>query len=104
MPSMNSHKRSPAAEWLIKRLEKRSANIGVIGLGYVGLPLPVELPQAGFKVTGFDIDEKRVLELSRGRSYLQDVPAAEVRALVRSCNLRATTDFALLRRMDTVNV
>jgi UDP-N-acetyl-D-glucosamine dehydrogenase len=97
-------RRSPAAERLIRRLEKRTARVGVIGLGYVGLPLAVELGHAGFRVTGFDVDEKRVRELMRGRSYIQDVPTADVRALVRSGHLMATTEFSHLRKMDTVNV
>jgi UDP-N-acetyl-D-glucosamine dehydrogenase len=78
--------------------------LGVIGLGYVGLPLAVEFAQAGFQVTGIDIDEGRVRELSRGKSYIQDVPTSEVRALVRSGHLKATTDFSVLRRVDAVNV
>jgi UDP-N-acetyl-D-glucosamine dehydrogenase len=76
----------------------------VIGLGYVGLPLAVEFAQAGFRVTGIDVDERRVRELSRGRSYIQDVPTADVAALVRSGRLSATTDFSVLRRVDAVNV
>jgi UDP-N-acetyl-D-glucosamine dehydrogenase len=103
MPTKRS-KLSPAAEKLVRKLDRHTAQLGVIGLGYVGLPLAVELGQAGFRVTGFDVDEKRVRELMRGRSYIQDVPTAEVRALVKAGRLTATTDFSLLRRMDTVNV
>src|SRR6185295_11214731 len=65
------------------RLRRRTARIGVIGLGYVGLPLAVEFAKAGFEVTGFEINEQRVGELNRGRSYIQDVPTREVRELVR---------------------
>jgi UDP-N-acetyl-D-glucosamine dehydrogenase len=73
-------------------------------LGYVGLPLAVELAQAGFQVHGIDIDEKRVRQLNQGRSYIQDVPTADVAALVRQKRLSATTDFSVLRKCDTVNI
>ncbi len=87
-----------------QRLKRRSARIGVIGLGYVGLPLAVEFAKAGFRVTGFEIDEKRIRELNRGRSYIQDVPTREVRNLVREGRLRATMNFDELRRMDAIDI
>jgi UDP-N-acetyl-D-glucosamine dehydrogenase len=93
-----------AAENLINRLEKRTARLGVIGLGYVGLPLAVELAQAGFEVYGVDIDEARVRKLNQGKSYIQDVPTADVRALVRQGRFHAGTDFSVLRKCDTVNI
>jgi UDP-N-acetyl-D-glucosamine dehydrogenase len=89
---------------LSKRFESKSARLSVIGLGYVGLPLAVEFAHAGFRVTGIDIDEGRVRQLQRGSSYIPDVPTADVKALVRAGNLTATTDFSVLRRMDTVNI
>jgi len=89
---------------LLQRIDRRSAHVSVIGLGYVGLPLAVEMAQAGFTVTGIDIDEPRVRRLQRGESYIQDVPTKDVRALVKSGKLRATTDFSVLRRADTVNI
>jgi UDP-N-acetyl-D-glucosamine dehydrogenase len=92
------------AEALMQRFDKRTAHLGVIGLGYVGLPLAVEFAHAGFRVTGVDIHEGRVRKLQRGISYIQDVPTSEVRALVRAGNLTATTDFSALRRVDTVNI
>jgi UDP-N-acetyl-D-glucosamine dehydrogenase len=96
--------RQNPAEQLSRKIEKHKAHLAVIGLGYVGLPLAVEFAQAGFRVSGIDLDEKRVRELSRGRSYIQDVPTSDVRALVRSGHLTATTDFSVLRRCDAVNV
>ena len=96
--------RHSAAERLSQRLDKRTAQLGVIGLGYVGLPLAVEFAHAGFRVTGIDIDQRRVKQLQSGVSYIQDVPSAEIKALVRAGNLTATTDFSVLRRMDTVNI
>src|SRR5437867_9809796 len=95
--------RSPATE-LVSRIENRSARLAVIGLGYVGLPLAVEFGQTGFRVSGIDINEARVSELRRGRSYIQDVPSADVRELVRGGKLVPTTDFGTLRRVDAVKV
>jgi len=89
---------------LIRKIENHSAQLGVIGLGYVGLPLAVELGHAGFRVTGFDIDEKRVAKLNRGISYIQDVPTHDVKKLVETGHFAATTDFSRLRKMDAVNV
>src|SRR6266850_935046 len=96
--------RMSPSQRLIKKIESRTAHLGVIGLGYVGLPLAVELAHAGFHVTGIDVDEKRVKELQKGRSYVQDVSTSEVRALTRSGHLQATTDFSVLKRVDAVNV
>jgi len=89
---------------LLQRIERRTAHVSVIGLGYVGLPLAVEMAQAGFTVTGIDIDAARVRRLQRGESYIQDVPTGDVRELVRSGKFRATTDFGVLRKADTVNI
>jgi UDP-N-acetyl-D-glucosamine dehydrogenase len=88
----------------LERIRARQARVGVIGLGYVGLPLAVELGQAGFRVTGLDIDERRVGQLAKGRSYIQDVPARSVKELVQSGNFIPTTDFGTLRQLDVVNV
>ena len=87
-----------------RRMQRRSARIGIIGLGYVGLPLAVEFARAGFRVTGFEIDPKRVATLNAGRSYIQDVPTSQVRGLVRSEHLRATLDFDELRTMDAIDI
>ncbi len=95
---------SSSAEKLSTKIENRTAHLAVIGLGYVGLPLAVEFAQAGFHVAGIDVDERRVRQLQAGRSYIQDVPTADVRALIRAGNLTATTDFGVLRRVDAVNV
>jgi UDP-N-acetyl-D-glucosamine dehydrogenase len=87
---------------LKQRIEAKSACLGVIGLGYVGLPLAVEFARAGFRVIGFDVDADKVGALTRGKSYVGDVPDAELKA-VRS-RLHATTDFDLLREVDSVNI
>ena len=94
---------SPAAR-LTRRIENRSAHLAVIGLGYVGLPLAVEFGEAGFRVSGIDIDQGRVREIQKGRSYIQDVPTAVVGNLTQAGKLEATTDFSVLRHVDAVNV
>jgi UDP-N-acetyl-D-glucosamine dehydrogenase len=84
------------------KIENKKANIGIIGQGYVGLPLAVEFAKAGFKVTGFDTDEKRVLDINKGISYILDVPAKDVKDLVTSNRFKATTDTKLLNKMDAI--
>ncbi len=89
---------------LSQRIEAREARIGVIGLGYVGLPLAVEFAEAGFTVVGFEIDGKKVESLAAGASYLEDVPSERVAAAVKSGRLSATTDFGELSGCDVLNV
>jgi UDP-N-acetyl-D-glucosamine dehydrogenase len=95
---------TPSAARLTRRIESRRARIAVIGMGYVGLPLAVEFAQAGFTVTGIDLNAGRVARLIAGRSYIQDVPTPELRGVVRSGRLTATTDFSVLRRADVVSI
>ncbi|WP_213803917.1 nucleotide sugar dehydrogenase [Granulicella sp. dw_53] len=85
----------------MQRLESRTAKIGVIGLGYVGLPLSLLLSGAGFKVTGFDIDEKKVTDLEAGRSYIFRIEHTEIEE-ARKKGLQATTDFSRLTEMDAI--
>jgi UDP-N-acetyl-D-glucosamine dehydrogenase len=89
---------------LRRKIESREARVGVVGLGYVGLPLAVEFAQAGFTVTGIDLDSRKVNALNSGESYIQDVPTAEVKALVEAGRLRATTDFSVVQDLDTINI
>src|SRR6266850_2768882 len=103
MPSRRGSGNRSAATELLQRIERRTARLGVVGLGYVGLPLAVELGQAGFRVTGLDIDEKRVAQLVRGESYIQDVPSRLVRDLVKSGKFEPTNEFGALRHLDVVN-
>jgi UDP-N-acetyl-D-glucosamine dehydrogenase len=95
---------STIAESLATRIRTREAKCGVVGLGYVGLPLAVELGKAGFQVTGFDIAEEKVAQLNAGKSYVQDVPSSDVAALTQSGRFRATTDFSEIAAMDTINI
>ncbi|HUQ90557.1 MAG TPA: nucleotide sugar dehydrogenase [Bryobacteraceae bacterium] len=97
-------KDSEWAEKLERKLKDRTAEVGVIGLGYVGLPLAVEYAKAGFRVTGIDVLESKVEQLNRGVSYVQDIPTEVLAPLVASGKLRATTDFAALADLDTVNI
>src|SRR5262245_20010362 len=92
------------ASQLQSRLTDRTAAVGVVGLGYVGLPLLVELARAGYEAVGFDLDERKVTALSEGRSYIPDVPTADVSALVAAGRLRATTDFSELVKVSSVNI
>ena len=80
----------------------KRARIGVIGLGYVGLPLAVEFAHSGFPATGFEVDEKKAAQINQGRSYIGDVPSSAVKELVEEGRLRATTDFAHLKDCDTI--
>ena len=89
---------------LADKIAAREARVGVIGLGYVGLPLAVEFAKAGMKLVGFDLDAKKVEQINRGESYIGDVPGDEVKAVVESGYLRATTDFAELADVDTVDI
>jgi len=86
------------------KIEKKTAHVGIVGLGYVGLPLAVEFAKAGFHVTGIDLQQSRVERLNNGESYIQDVPSSEVAELVKEGRLDATTDFSVVRDLDTINI
>ncbi|MBI4313374.1 MAG: nucleotide sugar dehydrogenase [Candidatus Omnitrophica bacterium] len=79
-----------AYERLLALIRKRRARVAVIGLGYVGLPLAVRFAEAGFKVTGYDLDPRRIGDLRRGKCYIPDVPAAAIRALLKAGRLSVT--------------
>jgi UDP-N-acetyl-D-glucosamine dehydrogenase len=86
------------------KLEAREAQIGVIGLGYVGLPLALEFAKAGFRVTGFDVDAEKIRVLSGGGSYIEDVAAADVAQAVKQGRFTPSTEFNALGSMDVINV
>jgi UDP-N-acetyl-D-glucosamine dehydrogenase len=86
------------------KIRDRKARIGVIGLGYVGLPLAVEFAKKGFDVTGFDVDASKIDELNAGRSYILDVKTDDVRACVVAGRLRATSDMSQLADMDAIDI
>ncbi len=89
---------------LAERIDSRDARIGVIGLGYVGLPLAVEFTEAGFDVTGFDIDPIKVGAIEQGESYIEDVPNARLTRAIAAGRLHASTNFAGLTRLDIINI
>ena len=89
---------------LIKKLQDKTAEIAILGLGYVGLPLAVVFGEAGFKVTGVDPDARKIEALKKGVSYIPDVTTEAVAKLVKSGHLKATTDFAVLKEMDAVSI
>ena len=91
-------------EQLKTKIQAKKAIVGIIGLGYVGLPLAVEFGRVGFSVVGIDIDQKKVEALNKGDSYIQDVPSADVAQLVRAGRLKATSDFSELRKVDAVSI
>jgi UDP-N-acetyl-D-glucosamine dehydrogenase len=91
-------------EQLLKKLIDRTAVVAVVGLGYVGLPLVVVFGNAGFKVIGIDTDQRKVDQLNKGISYIQDVPTADVKRLVDAGLLTATTDFSALRDVQAVSI
>jgi len=85
-------------------IKSRKAKTGVIGLGYVGLPLAVEFGRAGYEAIGFDLDARKVNAINDGRSYIDDVPTAHVAELKTANRLRATTNFDALTEVDTINI
>jgi UDP-N-acetyl-D-glucosamine dehydrogenase len=87
-------------EWTA-RVEDRETHVAILGLGYVGLPLMLLFSEAGFRVTGFDIDHTKVDSLQRGVSYIHRIPSADI-AAARAAGLSATSDFSLLRECDAV--
>ncbi len=89
---------------LIERLKNREARIGVLGLGYVGLPLAVIFAEAGFNVLGIDPDDSKAESVNNGVSYIQDVPTDQLDRLVSDGRLRASTDFSGLQEMDAVSI
>ena len=89
---------------IIQKLDNKEARLGVLGLGYVGLPLAVFFAKAGFKVTGFDLNEDKVAAVNAGDSYIIDVASDELAEVVRSGLLTATVDFSQLAAMDSVNI
>jgi len=89
---------------LIDKIVSRKAVVGVIGCGYVGLPLAVEFAKKGFQVIAFDIDGPRVDQINKGDSYIPDVPSSELSEVTKSGHLIATTDFKKLKDVDTVSI
>jgi UDP-N-acetyl-D-glucosamine dehydrogenase len=92
------------AQSLANKISDRSAKVGIVGLGYVGLPLAVEYAKAGFNVTGIDLNTAKTEGVNTGKSYIGDIHDEELAPLVTAGKLRATTDFSVIRDLDTVNI
>jgi len=93
-----------AADELRRRILSKKARVGVLGLGYVGLPLAVEFAHAGFEVVGIDVQPSKVTQFNTGNSYIKDVRDEVFSPLVKSGKLRATTDFSVIRELDTIDI
>lgn len=92
------------AEELLQKIERREALFGIVGLGYVGLPLAVELAKAGYTVLGYDVNQAVVEGINAGRSHIKDVSDADLQAVVRAGRLSATTDPARLAEPDAISI
>lgn len=101
---MEVEERPGTAAALAEKIRNRTARVGVIGLGYVGLPLSLELCGAGFAVTGIDVQAGKVEAINAGRSYIQDVDGARLADMVAAERLRATADFSVIRELDTLTI
>ena len=95
---------SPTAAELMARIQSRRARVGVVGLGYVGLPLAVEFARNGLMCIGIDLDARKVAAIDRGESYIPDVAAADVKTLVAEGLLTASADFSAVATLDTINI
>ncbi|HTL48722.1 MAG TPA: nucleotide sugar dehydrogenase [Verrucomicrobiae bacterium] len=89
---------------LEQKIQTKTIRAGIIGLGYVGLPLAVEFAHAGIRVTGIDVDTRKVASVNEGKSYIQDVPQNTLKDLTSAKKLSATTDFSVISELDTVNI
>src|SRR5882672_12027203 len=89
-------------EQIITLIRAKHAHVGVVGLGYVGLPLLAEFAGRGFQATGFEVDENKATQINAGSSYIGDVDSSVVNDLVESKRLSATTDFDQLKECDAV--
>ncbi len=92
------------AQSLVKKITSREARVGIVGLGYVGLPLAVEYAKAGFPVTGIDLSKDKIDRVNAGQSYVGDIHDGELGPLVASGKLLATADFSAIQDLDTVNI
>lgn len=95
---------STIQQQLLERIQQRRAKVGIIGLGYVGLPLAVEFAEAGFDVIGVDVSAAKVGQINRGESYITDIPSERLAPLVKNGKLCASTDYDDLRQVDTISI
>ena len=86
----------------LQKIKEKKAHIGIIGLGYVGLPLAIEFCKTGFQVTGLDIDQEKIDLLSRGKSYIKHISGANIKHLNQECEFKGTTNFKLISNLDCI--
>ena len=91
-------------ETLIKKFQDKTAKIGILGMGYVGMPLAVAFAEAGFNVLGIDPDQRKTDTFNKNISYIQDVPTETIARLKQAGKLNMTTDFAALKDIDAVSI
>lgn len=101
---MSNAVESGVKQRLLEKINSRHAHVAVIGLGYVGLPLAVAFAESGYRVTGVDLDPRKIETILAGASYIEDVDSANVRAMVEVGRLSATCDFAVLQECDAVSI
>src|SRR5438132_13377276 len=89
-------------QMLLEKIATRSLRVAVIGLGYVGLPLATTFAEAGFHVTGIDVDQKKVDQANRGESYIPDIPDSLLRGLIDAACLNFTSDYTILDEEDAI--
>jgi UDP-N-acetyl-D-glucosamine dehydrogenase len=89
---------------LATKIEAKTALIGIVGLGYVGLPLAVEFAKGGYQVLGVDISQEKLHMLLQGKSYVLDVPSKTVAPLIRSGSLKVSRSYELLQNADTISI
>ena len=87
---------------LLDKINNKTAKVGVVGLGYVGLPLAVEKAHAGYQTIGFDVQDKKVNMVNEGKNYIGDVVDETLKKLVKDGSLKATTDFSFVKDVDTI--
>lgn len=87
---------------VVNKIENKTAHLAIVGQGYVGLPLAVEFARSGFQVTGIDTDPDRIDALSRGESYIPDVPGEQLQEVIQAGRFRATSDVAVLADQDVI--
>jgi UDP-N-acetyl-D-glucosamine dehydrogenase len=103
-PSLSASAGQTPWELLSQRIESHQAVVGVLGLGYVGLPLAVELARSGYRVLGFDISDPLVAALNRGESHIQDVPGEVLATFVAAGTIEATSDLKRLGECDAISI
>ena len=91
-------------EKLLKKIQEKTIRVGVVGLGYVGLPLAVEKAKAGFRTIGFDVQREKVDMVNAGHNYIGDVVDSDLKNLVDEGMISATTDFSFIKEMDFIAI